>query len=236
MQKVLRYRVLKRVQEEMTRDLLLQKKLLLQSLERSEKEAKRIEQYLHGATSEASPGSSKGSGGSVDGGFSGDDVESIDSGDFPPTHSESSPPPQRSKSTSRPKRASISTSSAAGPSASNSHRKSSSYSAPSSATSSGMGSIMGGSIAGGSGFLAKGFGKLNYAIHGIVDVDPERTRRDNIGKTREHLSQLEAAKEVADGDVKDASKGVLRDLRRFQKGKEEDLRAMMVSTVIAEAG
>ncbi|KAH0603365.1 uncharacterized protein H6S33_007687 [Morchella sextelata] len=226
-QKVLRYRLLKRVQEEMTRDLLAQKRLLLQSLERSEKEAKRIEQYLHGDT-DVSNGESRGSGGSVDGGFSGDDVESIDSGDFPPTHSESSPPPQRSKSTTRPSRNSISSSSAgASSSTSHAHRKSSSYSAPSSATSSGIG-IMGGGIAGGSGFLAKGFGKLNYAIHGIVDVDPERTRRDNIGKTHEQLSQLEAAKEVAEGDVKDASKGVLRDLRRFQRGKEEDLRAMMI--------
>jgi hypothetical protein len=47
-QKVLRYRVLKRIQEDMTRDLLSQKRQLLDSLERSEQEARRIEQYLHG--------------------------------------------------------------------------------------------------------------------------------------------------------------------------------------------
>lgn len=220
-QRVLRYRVLKRVQEEMTRDLLQQKKMLLQGLERSEREAKRIEKFLHGATSGTSPGSSKGSGGSVDGGFSADEVESIDSGDFPPTHSESSPP-QRSKSISRPNPPPVS-----GNPPPN-HRKSSSYSAPSSS-----GGIMGASMgvmsgAVSSGFLAKGFGKLNYAIHGIVDVDPERTRRDNIGKTKEALEHLEMAREVAEGDVKDASRGVLRDLRRFQRGKEADLRAMMV--------
>lgn len=222
-QKVLRYRMLKRVQEEMTRDLLQQKKTLLLGLERSEKEAKRIEQYLHGQsqTGGTSPGSSRGSAGSVDGGFS-DDVESIDS-DFPPTHSESSPP-QRSKSISRPNP----------PSSSNNpppnHRKASSYSAPSSSSGGIMGASMGAvSGAVSSGFLAKGFGKLNYAIHGIVDVDPERTRRDNIGKTKEALVHLEMAREVAEGDVKDASRGVLKDLRRFQRGKEQDLRAMMVS-------
>lgn len=214
----------------MTRDLLQQKKTLLQGLERSEREAKRIEKFLHGATSGTSPGSSKGSGDSVDGGFSADEVESIDSGDFPPTHSESSPP-QRSKSISRPNPPPVS-----GNPAPN-HRKSSSYSAPSSS-----GGIMGASMgvmsgAVSSGFLAKGFGKLNYAIHGIVDVDPERTRRDNIGKTKEALEHLEMAREVAEGDVKDASRGVLKDLRRFQRGKEADLRAMMVSALRAlEAG
>merc|ERR1711964_404842 len=44
---VLRYRVLKRVQQEMTNDELAKKRALLESLERSETEAKRIEQYLN---------------------------------------------------------------------------------------------------------------------------------------------------------------------------------------------
>jgi hypothetical protein len=43
---VLKYRVLKRVQEEMTRDELEKKKGTLDQLERSEIEAKRIEQYM----------------------------------------------------------------------------------------------------------------------------------------------------------------------------------------------
>src|SRR6201994_944449 len=46
---VLRYRVLKRVQEEMTRDELEKKRALLESLERSEAEARRLEQHLSGA-------------------------------------------------------------------------------------------------------------------------------------------------------------------------------------------
>jgi sorting nexin-41/42 len=215
-QKVLRYRVLKRVQEEMTRDLLQQKRSLLQSLERSEMEARRIEQYLHGTSQSSGFGSSSTTtSGTAD--FESradhDDVESIDSGDFPPTHSDTTPPPQRSKSISqRP-----GPSTRGGGQDSQKHRKSQSYSAPPSS-----------GVSGGGGFLAKGFGKLNYAIHGIVDVDPERTRRDNIGKTREQLQQLEAAIEVAEKDVKDASRGILKDLRRFQKGKEEDLKKMMV--------
>ena len=31
------------------------------------------------------------------------------------------------------------------------------------------------------------FGRISHAMHGIVDVDPERTRRDQIGKTKEAL-------------------------------------------------
>lgn len=44
--------------------------------------------------------------------------------------------------------------------------------------------------------------------------------------------QLEQALEVSEKDVKDASAGVLQDLRRFQKDKEADLRRYMVCTVI----
>ncbi|KAL8931291.1 MAG: hypothetical protein Q9211_007080, partial [Gyalolechia sp. 1 TL-2023] len=47
---VLRYRIMKRIQEEMTKDELFAKRSLLESLERSEMEANRIEQYLSGST------------------------------------------------------------------------------------------------------------------------------------------------------------------------------------------
>jgi len=40
--------------------------------------------------------------------------------------------------------------------------------------------------------------------------------------------QLEQALEVSEKDVKDASAGVLKDLKRFQKEKEEDLKRYMV--------
>lgn len=41
--------------------------------------------------------------------------------------------------------------------------------------------------------------------------------------------QLEQALEVSQKDVKDASAGVLKDLKRFQLEKEDDLRRNMVS-------
>jgi len=66
-------------------------------------------------------------------------------------------------------------------------------------------------------------------VHGIVDVDPETTRRNNIGKTKERLSQLEQGLAAAEKDVKEASAAILKDLKRFQKEKEEDLKRMMVA-------
>lgn len=158
---VLRFRILKRVQEEMTRDELNKKRALLESLERSELEAKRIEQYISNTgpvgsinrststnmakngTDASSPNRSKGGS---------DDTASIDS-DFPPTHADipSSPPSGQDPI-----------------SPSGTPRKSSA-----------------------GGFVAnKIFGRISHAVHGIVDVDPERTRRDQIGKTRETLVQV----------------------------------------------
>ena len=45
--------------------------------------------------------------------------------------------------------------------------------------------------------------------------------------------QLEQALEVSEKDVKDASAGVLKDLKRFQGQKEEDLRRYMVSSFLS---
>lgn len=155
---VLRFRILKRVQEELTREELANKKALLDSLERSELEAKRIDQYLTstGAPS-ATPKRSMSSAstrskqsdtaGTPKGEASRDETASIDS-DFPPTHGDG--PPAAAQGNGED------------PSSPNNHRKSQS-----------------------GGF--KFFGRISHAVHGIVDVDPERTRRDTIGKTRESL-------------------------------------------------
>ncbi|KAL4749195.1 sorting nexin-41 [Aspergillus terricola var. indicus] len=195
---VLRYRVLKRVQEDMTRDELGKKRSLLESLERSEQEAKRIEQYLNRTSPQAptkqrslsTSSATSSQGGTEESRPSGEETASIDS-DFPPTHAEHvSQRYPESGQTSPP-----------------THRK----------TSSGT-------------FVAnKIFGRISHAVHGFVDVDPERTRRDHIGKTKESLVQLEQALGVSEKDVKDASAGVLQDLKRFQKDKEADLRRYMVA-------
>lgn len=194
---VLRYRVLKRVQQDLTTEELQKKRALLDQLERSEAEARRIENYLSSSQQISPPRRS-----SVkeppthhkrDGS---EDTESIDS-DFPPTHGDF-PSTTPSASQGLPERI---------PSAPNRRLPS------------------GNSIAN------KIFSPIRHAIQGVADVDPERTRRDTIGKTRESIGQLEQAQVASEQDVKDASASVLKDLKRFQKDKEEDLRRYMVSLV-----
>ena len=203
---VLRYRILKRVQEEMTRDELEKKQALLEQLERSEGEAKRIDAHLEnsgflpprstGAPKRSLSAGSQRSERTRGGGE--DDTQSIDS-DFPPGN-QSSGVPSVSQGTPSP----------SAPSSHQSqpqHRK----------------TISGNSV------TNKIFGRLSHTFQGMVDVDPERTRRDQMGKTRESLGHLQMALQVSEKDVKDASRGVLKSLRGFQTEKEEDLRACMVS-------
>ncbi|KAJ4392219.1 Sorting nexin, cytoplasm-to-vacuole targeting pathway/endosomal sorting [Gnomoniopsis smithogilvyi] len=194
---VLKYRVLKRVQQEMTNDELNKKRQLLDQLERSEAEAKRIDQYLSGnqptqtpkrSTSvHDSPNQHRREG-------SQEDTASIDS-DFPPTHGDISSAP--SAKIGAPERSNN------GPS----HKK-----APS-----------------GNSITNKIFGPIRHAIQGVADVDPEKTRRDTIGRTRESIAQLELAQVAVAQDVKDASASVLKDMKRFQKEKEDDLRKYMLA-------
>ncbi|KIH92179.1 sorting nexin-41 [Sporothrix brasiliensis 5110] len=195
---VLRYRILKRVQQEMTNDDLNKKRALLDQLERSEAEARRIDQYLSGSQQIQPPrrsNSSRDQSGQHhrrDG--SQEDTASIDS-DFPPTHGDYSSVP--SAKNGPPER-----------SVSNPGRK---------------------KVASGNSITNKIFGPIRHAVQGVVDVDPERTRRDTITKTRESIAQLEQAQVASAQDVKDASANVLRDLKRFQKEKEDDLKRYMIA-------
>lgn len=161
---VLRFRIIKRIQEEMTKDELVTKQNLLESLEKSELEANRIEQYLASgghtgppptrSTSSASARSIKSEAGTVQR-QEGEDRGSIDS-DFPPTHGD---PPTGSRGAQGPEQTS--------PTRSKSQS---------------------------GGFVAnKIFGRISHTFQGIVDVDPERTRRDQIGKTRESMEHVRNA-------------------------------------------
>ena len=210
---VLRYRVMKRIQEEMTRDELEKARMRLQQLEQSEMEAKRIDQYMSSSGMYNSPSAPPNRGASATSNqhpsqpsqppaAKEDDTQSVDS-DFPPT-------------------AGTSTSQSL-PVASQGHLSDPApYSAPPARTSSTHKRATSGGV------VNKVFGRLTHAIQGVTDQDPERARRDALGKTKESLGQLDQAIDVAQKDVRDASKGVLEDLRRFQGQKEDDLRHYMV--------
>ncbi|KAJ8108813.1 hypothetical protein ONZ43_g6314 [Nemania bipapillata] len=199
---VLRYRVLKRVQQEMTNDDLVKKKALLEQLESSEAEARRIEYYLSssqqiGGTHHVQPPRRSSSMKETSSHYkegSGEDTASIDS-DFPPSHGDMSSAP--SARVGAPER------SVASPT----HRK----------------------VASGNSITNKIFGPIRHAIQGVADVDPERTRRDTIGKTRESIEQLEQAQVAIAHDVRTASASILQDLKRFQNEKEDDLKRYMLA-------
>uniref|UniRef100_U9V033 PX domain-containing protein n=1 Tax=Rhizophagus irregularis (strain DAOM 181602 / DAOM 197198 / MUCL 43194) TaxID=747089 RepID=U9V033_RHIID len=76
---------------------------------------------------------------------------------------------------------------------------------------------------------SKLFSVLSHTIHGIMDVDPEATRRNSIGKTRESIIQLEEAKVTTAEDLKNISASIQEDLDRFQRQKIRDLRDMLLN-------
>ena len=150
---VLRFRIMKRIQEEMTKDELATKRQNLENLERSELEAKRIDQYLSSGGQQSGPPPRRAASSASTRSIRSEpgvqpkqeDTASIDS-DFPPTHGDL--PSSGAQDQERPRSKSQS---------------------------------------GGSTVANKIFGRLSHTFQGIVDVDPERTRRDQIGKTKESL-------------------------------------------------
>ncbi|KAH8638926.1 Sorting nexin-41 [Alternaria alternata] len=155
----LRYRVLKRIQEDMTKDELEKKRNLLESLERSEAESKRLEQHLSGVGHQpprsraASNSSQRSSGDAEQHRRSEEDRASIDS-DFPPTHGDTPSSAQGAPDSHSPP--------------TSPHKK----------------------TASGNFVTNKLFGSITHAFRGMADVDPEKTRRDQIGKTRDSMVQV----------------------------------------------
>jgi sorting nexin-41/42 len=164
---VLRYRVLKRVQEEMARDELDKKRALLANLRDQEEQSQRMSATLNSYTSPTSPKRAPASPKrtpaspkrtppspsqqSHDRGRRDDEVASIDS-DFPSSYGDS---PRPSANQGLPE---------VGPN----HKKSTSAS-----------------------FLSnKIFGRISHAFQGVVDSDPIKTRQDLIGKTIEQVKNV----------------------------------------------
>lgn len=81
-----------------------------------------------------------------------------------------------------------------------------------------------------------GFGLISavkHSLSGMMDVDPEATRRANIGKTRDNISQLEDSLQASAQDLKYASTTLQADLDRFQRQKVADLRLSSMQLAMA---
>ncbi|TIB69187.1 hypothetical protein E3P77_00697 [Wallemia ichthyophaga] len=70
-------------------------------------------------------------------------------------------------------------------------------------------------------------GAISHTLQGIMDADPEATRRNSIGKTRESIQGLESALEASTYDVSYTSQTIQADLDRFQRQKVADIREML---------
>ncbi|TYJ52834.1 sorting nexin-41 [Cryptococcus floricola] len=78
----------------------------------------------------------------------------------------------------------------------------------------------------------QGFGLLSavkHSLSGMMDMDPEATRRANIAKTRDNISQLEDSYHAAAQDLKYASMTLQADLDRFQRQKVSDMRQLAIN-------
>ncbi|KAI5477618.1 sorting nexin-41 [Pseudohyphozyma bogoriensis] len=76
----------------------------------------------------------------------------------------------------------------------------------------------------GGGFL----GALTHTFQGMVDADPESSRRSSIGKTRESIHELDDALKALTSDLQFASRTIQSDLDRFQRQKVNDIKEMCV--------
>ncbi|KAI0244754.1 Sorting nexin, cytoplasm-to-vacuole targeting pathway/endosomal sorting [Massospora cicadina] len=64
---------------------------------------------------------------------------------------------------------------------------------------------------------------LSYTLHGLIDVDPEGSRRNSITKTKEQILGLENLVENLTNGLEMTSAALQRDLDRFQAQKQADL-------------
>ncbi|KAK4051984.1 Sorting nexin, cytoplasm-to-vacuole targeting pathway/endosomal sorting [Microbotryomycetes sp. JL221] len=180
---VLKFRHLKHVQYEMTRELLETKRSTLEELERSEMEAQRLERALDRVRL-----------------GSGDDASSTNNND--PNTSLTAAAAGTSTTSNLPPRSVLDI-----PSSSN-ISTTASLSTPAKKSGGGL------------------FGAITHTFQGMVDSDPETTRRNNITKTRQSIQQLDQALKALINDLKQSSIAIQSDLDRFQRQKVIDLKHM----------
>ncbi|KAI7860990.1 hypothetical protein BDC45DRAFT_10740 [Circinella umbellata] len=70
---------------------------------------------------------------------------------------------------------------------------------------------------------------VGHSLQNIIDVDPEATRRNQIGKTKDAMDVLQEALEITRKDLSGSSTELQKELDRFQKEKIKDLRDMLIA-------
>ncbi|ORZ18910.1 hypothetical protein BCR42DRAFT_372625 [Absidia repens] len=73
------------------------------------------------------------------------------------------------------------------------------------------------------------FNAMSSTIQGMIDVDPELTRRNQIETLKTTITQLETAKRKTLEETKQVSSSIQEELKRFEKQNEMELKRMMIA-------
>ncbi|CAO3597955.1 unnamed protein product [Absidia cylindrospora] len=73
------------------------------------------------------------------------------------------------------------------------------------------------------------FNAMSSTIQGMIDVDPELTRRNQIETLKTTIAQLETAKRKTLEETKQVSANIQEELKRFEKQNEVELKRMMIA-------
>ncbi|KAJ1746909.1 Sorting nexin, cytoplasm-to-vacuole targeting pathway/endosomal sorting [Coemansia sp. RSA 989] len=71
--------------------------------------------------------------------------------------------------------------------------------------------------------------RLTYALNGMMDVDPEQMRHNQIGRASDKISLLEEQLEMLSNDMALINTSTQDNLDRFQKHKVRDLKGVLIS-------
>ncbi|KAJ2546999.1 Sorting nexin, cytoplasm-to-vacuole targeting pathway/endosomal sorting [Coemansia sp. RSA 1933] len=71
--------------------------------------------------------------------------------------------------------------------------------------------------------------RLTYALNGMMDVDPEQLRRNQIGRSSDRINVLEEQLEMLNNDMVLINTSTQDNLDRFQKQKVRDIKSALVS-------
>ncbi|KAJ1959507.1 Sorting nexin, cytoplasm-to-vacuole targeting pathway/endosomal sorting [Dipsacomyces acuminosporus] len=71
--------------------------------------------------------------------------------------------------------------------------------------------------------------KLTYALNGMMDVDPEQMRRNQIGRASDKISMLEEQLEMLSNDLVLVNTSTQDNLDRFQKQKVREMKGILIA-------
>ncbi|KAJ1802581.1 Sorting nexin, cytoplasm-to-vacuole targeting pathway/endosomal sorting, partial [Coemansia sp. RSA 2598] len=71
--------------------------------------------------------------------------------------------------------------------------------------------------------------RLTYALNGMMDVDPEQLRRNQIGRASDKISMLEDQLEMLSNDLVLINTSTQDNLDRFQKQKVRELKGVLIA-------